>query len=67
MNWPKYADYADYIDCADYADYIDCVDYADYVDCADYAEYVLHSCLDKNWHVQRFLCKSQFNIFLFLF
>ena len=23
-----------------------------------------HSCLDENWDVQRFLCKSQFNIFL---
>ena len=24
---------------------------------------VVHSCLDENWDVQRFLCKSQFNIF----
>ena len=24
----------------------------------------LHSCLDENWDVQRFLCKNQFNIFL---
>ena len=24
----------------------------------------IHSCLDENWDVQRFLCKSQFNILL---
>ena len=50
MNWPKYANNADYADYADYVEYAGYAGYAEYAEYAGYAEYAEQLSADWAYH-----------------